>query len=91
MFASLWIVSTIVAAGAQSLRNALQRGLTVTLGTLGATLIALSGDASDWLGFGAFERVARLSIIVVTAGGVYFATLWLTGFRLRDFRRRGAE
>lgn len=37
MFASLWIVSTIIAAGAQSLRNALQRGLTVTLGTLGAT------------------------------------------------------
>ena len=37
MFASLWIVSTIAAAGAQSLRNALQRGLTVTLGTLGAT------------------------------------------------------
>ncbi len=37
MFASLWIFSTIVAAGAQSLRNALQRGLTVSLGTLGAT------------------------------------------------------
>lgn len=37
MFASLWIVATIAAAGAQSLRNALQRGLTVSLGTLGAT------------------------------------------------------
>ncbi|TBW35960.1 EamA/RhaT family transporter [Siculibacillus lacustris] len=37
MFASLWIVTTIVAAGAQSLRNALQRSLTVTLGTIGAT------------------------------------------------------
>ena len=37
MFASLWIVATVVAAGAQSLRNALQRGLTTTLGTLGAT------------------------------------------------------
>lgn len=37
MFASLWIVSTLLAAGAQSLRNALQRGLTVSLGTLGAT------------------------------------------------------
>lgn len=37
MFASLWIVSTITAAGAQSMRNALQRGLTVSLGTLGAT------------------------------------------------------
>ncbi len=37
MFASFWIVSTVLAAAAQSLRNALQRGLTVTLGTLGAT------------------------------------------------------
>lgn len=37
MFASLWIVTTLAAAAAQSLRNALQRGLTVTLGTVGAT------------------------------------------------------
>lgn len=37
MFSGLWIVTTIAAAGAQSLRNALQRGLTVTLGTVGAT------------------------------------------------------
>lgn len=37
MFASLWIVTTIAAAAAQSLRNALQRGLTTSLGTLGAT------------------------------------------------------
>ncbi len=37
MLASLWICTTIAAAGAQALRNALQRGLTVSLGTLGAT------------------------------------------------------
>ncbi len=37
MFSGLWILTTIAAAGAQSLRNALQRGLTVTLGTVGAT------------------------------------------------------
>lgn len=37
MFASLWIVTTVTAAGAQTLRNALQRGLTASLGTLGAT------------------------------------------------------
>lgn len=34
---SLWIVFTILAAGGQTLRNALQRELTVTLGTVGAT------------------------------------------------------
>jgi drug/metabolite transporter (DMT)-like permease len=33
----LWIVFTIVAAGGQTLRNALQRELTATLGTVGAT------------------------------------------------------
>nr|WP_238481966.1 EamA family transporter [Pinisolibacter aquiterrae] len=33
----MWIFTTITAAGAQSLRNALQRGLTTSLGTLGAT------------------------------------------------------
>ncbi len=37
MFGSLWIFTTVAAAGAQSLRNALQRGLTTRLGTLGAT------------------------------------------------------
>lgn len=37
MFASLWIFATVAAAAAQSLRNALQRGLTTSLGTLGAT------------------------------------------------------
>ncbi|MGC1276753.1 MAG: EamA/RhaT family transporter, partial [Xanthobacteraceae bacterium] len=33
----LWIVFTIIAAAAQTVRNAMQRELTGTLGTLGAT------------------------------------------------------
>jgi len=28
---------------------------------------------------------------VVAGGAGYFAALWLLGFRLRDFSRRGAE
>lgn len=39
MFASLWIFTTVAAAGAQTLRNGLQRSLTVEVGTLGATLV----------------------------------------------------
>ncbi len=35
----LWIVLTLVAAGAQTARNATQKSLTVTLGTVGATLV----------------------------------------------------
>ena len=34
-----WVVFTIVAAAAQTIRNAVQRGLTLPLGTTGATLI----------------------------------------------------
>jgi drug/metabolite transporter (DMT)-like permease len=33
----LWAVFTLIAAGAQTVRNATQRGLTATLGTVGAT------------------------------------------------------
>jgi drug/metabolite transporter (DMT)-like permease len=35
----LWIFATLVAAGAQTLRNAMQSSLTATLGTLGATQV----------------------------------------------------
>ena len=38
-FAWLWIFATIFAAAAQAGRNAVQRGLTQTLGTLGATQV----------------------------------------------------
>ena len=37
MSASLWIVFTVLAAFFQTLRNAMQRELTATLGTVGAT------------------------------------------------------
>lgn len=37
MSAYLWVVFTVIAAGGQTLRNALQRELTTTLGTVGAT------------------------------------------------------
>ena len=35
----LWVVFTVIAAGSQTLRNAMQRGLTATLGTVGATQV----------------------------------------------------
>ncbi len=35
----LWIISTLIAAAAQTARNAMQRGLTGSLGTLGATQV----------------------------------------------------
>jgi putative peptidoglycan lipid II flippase len=46
------------------------------------------GEESDWLTMSASIRVIHLSALV--AGGViaYFATLWLLGFRVNDFRRK---
>lgn len=35
----LWMLSTVIAAAAQTARNAMQRGLTASLGTLGATQV----------------------------------------------------
>ena len=37
MTGSLWILFTVLAAGAQTLRNAMQKELTATIGTIGAT------------------------------------------------------
>lgn len=39
MTGSLWILFTVLAAGAQTLRNAMQRELTATIGTIGATQV----------------------------------------------------
>jgi putative peptidoglycan lipid II flippase len=48
------------------------------------------GQAQWWLQSDGTWRVARLSGIVVAGAAGYFATLWLLGFRPRDFSRRGA-
>ena len=60
MFASLWIFTTIAAAGAQALRNALQRGLTVSLGTVGATHVRFL--------FGLPFAVLFLAVILAVSG-----------------------
>jgi putative peptidoglycan lipid II flippase len=54
-------------------------------------LWVLCGNVESWLSAGALERVARLALLVVAGMTAYFGTLWLTGFRLRDFNRRGSE
>ena len=65
--------------------------LAVAMLTMGCTLWFAVGNTTDWLRWGLMERLLRLSIIVSLGAGVYFVTLWLTGFRLRDFKRRAAE
>jgi putative peptidoglycan lipid II flippase len=70
-------------------RFVLKLGLAVVL--MGAAIGFAAGDAAAWLSWGAVHRVTWLAGIVVLGAAVYFSTLWLLGFRLRDFSQRAAE
>jgi putative peptidoglycan lipid II flippase len=48
------------------------------------------GSAAWWLGAGGAARAAAVTGLVLLGGVVYFASLRLLGFRLRDFARRAA-
>ena len=65
--------------------------LSIAMLVMGGTLWFTGGDAADWLRWSLTERLQRLTVIVLLGAAVYFATLWVTGFRLRDFKRRAAE
>ncbi len=64
--------------------------LAVALGVMAAALWFSAGSGDDWLRYDTAERVVRLIAVIVFGGGAYFATLWTLGFRVRDFKRRGA-
>lgn len=65
--------------------------LLVALLVMGIALWFAGGDAADWLRWNLGERLLRLAALVTFGAATYFATLWLTGFRLRDFKRRAAD
>jgi len=65
--------------------------LTIALGVFAAVLLWLAGPASFWLNAGLWAKVARLAGLVLAGSSVYFAALFLLGFRLRDFNRREIE
>ena len=56
---------------------------------LTATLWFGMGREVDWLVAPTWTRVVHLAGLVSAGAAAYFATLWLLGFRLRDFRRQG--
>lgn len=60
--------------------------LAVTL--MGVSLWFAMGEQAAWLEQGTWWRILRLSLVMAAGGGVYFLTLFVLGFRLRDFRRR---
>jgi len=60
----------------------------LALGALGAMLLAIAGPNAFWLEASLGARVGRLAIVVAAGAFAYFATLYVLGFRLRDFNRR---
>ena len=58
---------------------------------MSALLGWLMGDAQWWLAQPFGGRVIRLSMLVAGGIAVYFFSLWLMGFRPRQFYRRAAE
>ncbi len=64
--------------------------LSLALLAMGLALWLAVGSEADWLAGGTIQRALHLAALVGVGVSVYFATLWLLGFRLKDFRRRAA-
>jgi putative peptidoglycan lipid II flippase len=65
--------------------------LGLALLAMAAVLWFAAGSADWWLAAAWQRRIAGLAGLVCLGAAVYFATLWLLGFRIRDFARRAAE
>jgi putative peptidoglycan lipid II flippase len=64
--------------------------LLAALVVMGCVLWFGAGPERLWIEIGGLERGLRLAAVVGAGALSYFATLFALGFRLRDFRRRGA-
>jgi putative peptidoglycan lipid II flippase len=65
----------------------LSRSVTALL-LMSAALWLAMGVESSWLLDRAWIRVGRLALLVVLGAVVYLGSLWLLGFRLRDFAKK---
>jgi len=65
--------------------------LALALLVMAAALWGAMGREDWWLIAAWQYRVAGLVGIVCLGAGVYFASLWLLGFRIKDFARRAAD
>ncbi|MCB4360819.1 murein biosynthesis integral membrane protein MurJ [Quatrionicoccus australiensis] len=65
--------------------------LGIAMAVMAGALWAGQGQDNDWLHGNLLARISHLAWLVPLGAGAYFATLWLLGFRLRDFKRRAAE
>lgn len=52
------------------------------------TLWLTMGSNATWLTDSAFDRISRLTWVIIAGATSYFAALWMLGFRLKDFSRQ---
>ena len=64
--------------------------LLVALYLMGGALWWAMGSEISWLSMTAWARALKLSGVIALGVIVYFGSLWLMGFRLKDFAKRGA-
>jgi len=62
--------------------------LLVAVSIMAAILFYGAGANALWLKYGLVEKLFRLTVLVSLGALIYFAMLWLLGFRLKDFTRR---
>jgi putative peptidoglycan lipid II flippase len=65
--------------------------LSLAMLAMGLALWFAMGLEAQWLRYSLLDRGLHLAGLVALGASTYFATLWLLGFRLRDFKRRAAE
>ncbi len=56
--------------------------------SMGLILFFGAGSAQSWLSATFHARIVHLAWLIPLGAGGYFATLWLLGFRLNDFKRK---
>jgi len=65
--------------------------LSIALLALGLTLWYGMGSEQHWLTTRGWGRIIHLTWLVLLGMSVYFAVLWLLGFRLKDFSKRAIQ
>ena len=64
--------------------------IALAIAAMGVCLWFAAGSGDEWLAAAADVRILRLAGVVLLGTAVYCATLWLLGFRPRDFVQRTA-
>jgi putative peptidoglycan lipid II flippase len=61
--------------------------LVVALYLMGGALWFAMGSENSWFEISAAMRAVKLALVIVAGTVTYFASLWVMGFRLKDFSR----